>query len=102
MPERLLRTHEVAEKLGTTVGVAVSIMHKQGVRPIDFGMGRGRGARWLESAVEAAILEMHQQSQGAKTARQKVRRPQKTGLGCRLVSMSIDDIHKLTNGPCVQ
>ena len=56
--------------LGTTPGVAASILAARGVQPIDFGIGRGRGRRWLESAVRQVMLDMHNAAQPkAKTAR---------------------------------
>lgn len=58
MTERFLRLADVAAMLGTSPGVAASILAKRGVFPVDFGMGRGRGQRWLESAVVFAMREM--------------------------------------------
>ena len=74
MADRLLRRDEVAELMGTSPGVAVSILDRRGCRPIDFGPGRARGLRWLESAVLAIIRTMHQEAQPApKNA--KVKKP---------------------------
>lgn len=63
MIDKLLTKQDIAAMLGTTPGVAASILAKQGVMPIDFGMGRGRGTRWLESAVVQSIQTMHNQAQ---------------------------------------
>ncbi len=97
--ERFLRAADVAEMLGTTRGVAVSIMAEHGVRPVDFGRGRGRGLRWLESAVKAVMQAMHEAAQpkGRPASRQK------TGLpAVKLEDMSIDDVMRLTSRQGVQ
>lgn len=100
MTDRLLRQVDIAAMLGTSPGVAASILEARGVRPIDFGMGRGRGRRWLESAVKQAMLEMHLAAQ----PKPKMPRPtnQPSTPPASLTSMSIDDIYRLTQGPCVQ
>ena len=68
--ERLLRQQDIAAMLGTTPGVAASILAARGVHPIDFGIGRSRGRRWLSSAVRQVMLDMHEAAQPkAKTAR---------------------------------
>ena len=97
--ERFLRAADVAEMLGTTRGVAVSIMAEHGVRPVDFGRGRGRGLRWLESAVKAVMQAMHEAAQpkGRPAPRQKPGLP-----AVRLADMSVDDIYRLTTGQSVQ
>ena len=59
MTDRLLRDRDVAAMLGTTPGVAASILSQRGVHAVDFGMGRSRGRRWLESAVQQVIAELH-------------------------------------------
>ena len=97
--ERFLRAADVAEMLGTTRGVAVSIMAEHGVRPVDFGRGRGRGLRWLESAVKAVMQAMHEAAQpkGRPASRQKPGLP-----AARLADMSVDEIYRLTTGQSVQ
>ena len=77
--ERLLRQQDIAAMLGTTPGVAASILAARGVQPIDFGIGRGRGRRWLESAVRQVMLDMHEAAQPkAKTARNATSHPSPT------------------------
>ena len=44
--------------LGTTPALAASFLAQRGVHPIDFGVGRSRGLRWLESAVAQAMRDM--------------------------------------------
>ncbi|WP_270229552.1 hypothetical protein, partial [Desulfovibrio legallii] len=61
--ERLLRQKDIAAMLGTSPGVAASILAQRGVYPVDFGVGRSRGKRWLESAVKQVILDMHDAAQ---------------------------------------
>lgn len=100
MTDRLLRDRDVAAMLGTTPGVAASILSKRGVHAVDFGMGRGRGRRWLESAVQQVIAELHAEAQPPKhtpTARQAVSR-----LSSRLTAMSVNDLYRLTQAGCVQ
>lgn len=97
--EQLLRIEDVAKKLRTYPGVAAAELAKFGVYPIDFGAGKGRGQRWLDSAVEQALSEMHKAAQPEeKTPRKKMPRPQKVGLA----SMNVDAIFDLTHAPCVQ
>lgn len=100
MTDRLLRRADIAAMLGTTPGVAASILAERGVHPIDFGMGRSRGPRWLESAVRQAMLEMHQAAQPKAKAKRPAKRT--TAPAVSLASMSINDIFELTQGPCVQ
>lgn len=99
MTERLLRRADIAAMLGTSPGVAASVLVKYGVHPIDFGYGRGRGARWLESAVRQALIEMHQNAQPElKPEREK--RPARSKHF--IAEMSVNDIYRLTHGQCVQ
>lgn len=100
MTDRLLRRADIAAMLGTTPGVAASILAERGVYPVDFGMGRSRGPRWLESAVRQVILDMHRDAQ----PKAKVTRPVKrtAAPAVLLTNMSINDIYQLTKGPCVQ
>lgn len=100
MTDRLLRRADIAAMLGTTPGVAASILAERGVHPVDFGMGRSRGPRWLESAVRQAMLEMHQAAQPKAKAIRPVKRTATPAVS--LTSMSINDIYQLTQGPCVQ
>ena len=59
MPERFLRKAEIAAVFGTSPDIARAILRSHGVQPVDLGAGRGRGLRWLESAVLAVMQEMH-------------------------------------------
>lgn len=100
MTDHLLRRKDIAAMLGTSPGVAASILAARGVHPIDFGLGRGRGPRWLESAVRQVILEMHQDAQPKP---KEARQPKRNSIPpVSLTSMSINDIYQLTQGPCVQ
>lgn len=100
MTDRLLRRADIAAMLGTTPGVAASILAERGVHPVDFGMGRSRGPRWLESAVRQAMLEMHQTAQPKAKAIRPAKRTAAPAVS--LTNMSINDIYQLTQGPCVQ
>ncbi|RHH26004.1 hypothetical protein DW219_00160 [Desulfovibrio sp. AM18-2] len=98
--ERLLRQKDIAAMLGTSPGVAASILAQRGVYPVDFGVGRSRGKRWLESAVKQVILDMHDAAQ----PRVKVPRKDKpvAAPAMHLTTMSINDIYRLTQGQSVQ
>ncbi len=98
--ERLLRQQDIAAMLGTTPGVAASILAARGVHPIDFGIGRSRGRRWLESAVRQVMIDMHEAAQPkAKPLRQGRAAPTPS---MKLTTMSINDIYRLTQGQSVQ
>lgn len=96
--EQLLRPKDIAAMLGTTPGVAASVLADHGVCPIDWGVGRSRGLRWLKSAVEQAILDMHQAAQ----PKPKSSRPKTVAQSISLSSMSVHEIYQLTQGRCVQ
>ena len=97
--ERFLRAADMAAMLGTSRGVAMSIMAAHGVRPVDFGRGRGRGLRWLESAVRAVMRKMHDDAQPkARPARQ----PRGESPVASLADLSVDEIYRLTTGQSVQ
>lgn len=101
MTDRLLRERDVAAMLGTTPGVAASILAQRGVHAVDFGMGRGRGRRWLESAVQQVIAEMHAEAQPQKCT--KTARPAAApSRVATLSTMSVSDLHRLTHAGCVQ
>ena len=63
MSERLLRKKDIAAMLGTSPRVAVAILKEHGCNPSDLGYGRGRGLRWLESAVAAILRDIHVKAQ---------------------------------------
>lgn len=71
MADRLLRKADIAAMLATNADMAASILKKYGCYPIDFGCGRNRGLRWLESAAVNAIRLMHMQAQPAPVIKTK-------------------------------
>ncbi len=97
MTEHFLRRKDIAAMLDTTPGVAASVLAEHGVYPVDFGRGAGRGPRWLESAVKAAMQAMHEAAQ----PKPRPVRKQKT-MTVRLSDMSVNDVYRLTTGQCVQ
>jgi len=97
--EKFLRAADVAEMLGTTRGVAASILAEHGVKPVDFGRGRGRGLRWLESAVNAVMHKMHDDVQPKA---RPTRQPRAGMPAAKLADMSVDEIYRLTTGQSVQ
>lgn len=103
MTDRLLKKKEIAAMLGTTPGVAASILATQGVHPIDFGYGRSRGLRWLESAVNAVIQSMHSDAQGASGPRNKKASKAVRVPTASLASLSVNELQAiLTSGQGVQ
>ena len=68
----LLTKDQIAERLGTTAGVASRILSEHGVKPVDLGRGRGCGKRWYASAVDAVIFRMHEDAQDKKPAPRRV------------------------------
>ena len=101
MTDRLLRKKEIAAILGTSPGVAASILSNMGVHPIDFGYGRSRGPRWLESAVTATLQAMHKEAQPvqkqAKKRQVNTRVPE-----INLATASVADVFALTSRQGVQ
>lgn len=98
MTERLLTKRDLAAMLGTSPGVAVSIMAEHGVYPIYWGAGRSRGYRWLESSVRQAIHAMYVASQ--PQPKKSSTKPQ--SINIRLGERSIADVYKLTTCQRVQ
>lgn len=72
MTDRLLRLHEIGELLGTSPKAAAKELTKMGVYPIDFGVGRGKGYRWLESAVMHALGEMQAMASAKHGIKKKI------------------------------
>ena len=98
MTDRLIGKRDIAAMLGTSPGVAASILAGKGIHPIDLGAGRSRGLRWLESAVQQAVRDMYSEAQPKP---KPTRRPRPKPV-CGLAGMSTDDIYRLTTGQCVQ
>ncbi|WP_419521186.1 hypothetical protein [Desulfovibrio sp.] len=98
MTDRLIGKRDIAAMLGTSPGVAASILAGKGIHPIDLGAGRSRGLRWLESAVQQAMRDMYSEAQPKP---KPTRRPRPKSV-CGLADMSTDDIYRLTTGQCVQ
>lgn len=97
--DHLLRPQDIAAILGTSPGVAASILAEHGVNPVDFGAGRCRGRRWLESAVQQVVLEMHHAAQPKPTPpkRQHPKIP-----SASLATISASELFQLTQGQRVQ
>lgn len=103
MTERLLRKKEIAAMLGTSPGVAASILSARGVKPIDFGRGRSRGLHWLESAVVAAIRDIHAEAQTPPKIHRQGVTPRRPYPAAHLADMTVKDIEGLlTVRQCVQ
>ena len=103
MSERLLRKKDIAAMLGTSPGVAASILSAHGVHPVDYGRGRSRGLHWLESAVVAAILELHADAQPQPKKQRQGATPRGSYPAAHLGDMTVKDIEGLlTARQCVQ
>lgn len=66
MQERWLKKEDIAALFDTSCKAAEEQLAKAGLRPINLGPGRGRGKRWLESAVMEAIQRIHEKAQPKK------------------------------------
>jgi len=98
--ERFLRLREVADAMGTSPDNARATLARYGVFPIDYGVGRSRGYRWLQSAVNSAMLKMAADAQPTK----QPAKPRKTKAPyISLASMSVNDLHNyLTQAAVIQ
>ncbi len=101
MQERFITIQEVAYLMSTSKSKALKILAQYGIEAVDFGWGRGGGRRWLLSSITAVLQTM------AKEAQEKRREPRKVSnkpatAQLRLLSMSVDEIYKLTSNPRVQ
>ncbi len=101
MSDRLLRRADIAAMLNTSQGVAATILAQNGVHPIDWGVGSGRGPRWLESAVLAALRAMNAAAQ-PKPKRDK--KASKSSIPrASIADLHVNELHSiLTQGQCVQ
>ena len=93
MSDRFLRKSDIAAMLSTSECMAASFLKKYGCYPIDLGYGRGRGLRWLESAVINAMRLMHMEAQQVpKEKKEKIKYP-KSELG--MANMKAADLQTL-------
>ncbi len=93
MSAAFLTKAQIAQRLGTTPGVAASLLAEKGVHPVDLGRGRGRGARWYSLAVDTAMRQMHEDAQ-PKEKRPPLRLP-KSGL---VQGRSVNDLYAELTG----
>ena len=103
MPERLIGKPQLAEKFSMSPNAAAALLQEKGVYPINFGLGRGRGLRWLESAVDAVLVEMNAAAvpKGVQK-KQPHPRPQKKSCGLSRMSAAQVQALLLTNATCIQ
>lgn len=95
MSATLLNKEQLAQRMGTTPGIAARLLLDKGVSPVDLGCGRGRGLRWYSLAVDTVIRQIHEEAQQlAAPGKKIVRKPKKyTVLG-----RSVQDLYEeLTN-----
>jgi hypothetical protein len=89
---QLLNKSQIADALSSTPSVAAAILAEKGVHPIDFGLGRSRGKRWLKSAVDAAIQQLHSEA----NPKPRERKPRPQSPTASLATMSAADVYALT------
>lgn len=82
---------QIAEALGTTPGVAASLLSERGVSPVDWGPGRSRGLRWYAEAVKQVAYEIHMEAQ-QKQAQPKKKKLKISRLGL-ISGRSAAEIH---------
>lgn len=51
------------EYTGLPLSVSLDLLARHGVKPMDFGGGRGRGLHWLAEAVKIALHNEHKAAQ---------------------------------------
>lgn len=95
--DNLIPTTTVADMLGTSPRIATTILLQNGLQPVNLGRGRGRGNRWLASAVQAVIQDLHDKAQ--KAPRSSAKPPRLTS---RVASMPIGDLYALTRAKRMQ
>lgn len=83
--------------LGTTPALAASFLAQRGVHPVDFGVGRSRGLRWLESAVAHAMRDMATEAAARHRPRDKKTPKPKAGA-VNIADMSVADLHAFLQG----
>ena len=83
--------------LGTTPALAASFLAQRGVHPIDFGVGRSKGLRWLESAVAQAMRDMATEAAARHRPRDKKTPKPKAGT-VNIADMSVADLHAFLQG----
>lgn len=96
MADKLLKITQVAERLGTTAGVARNILEDNGLKAVDLGKGRGRGLRWSERAVDGLVEYLVDIAQGKKFCQANPSLSDKETQTPNLASMDIDDLFALT------
>ena len=94
--ERFLKRQEIAAMLGTTPALAASFLAQRGVHPVDFGVGRSRGLRWLESAVAHAMRDMA--TEAAARHRPRDKKTPKPKAGANIATMSVKEVVAFLQG----
>ena len=94
MQDRLLKINEVVELLSTSNSRDRSILIKNKVYPIDLGLGRSGGYRWLESLVIELIQDLSREAQPKDKHKKRVRSKKSIDI----LSLSNEELIKLTTG----
>lgn len=66
MTPATLKTEQLSAFTGLPQAVILSALKQAGISAIDTGKGRGRGLRWLTSAVMEVVHTMHRNAQSTK------------------------------------
>ena len=94
--ERLITLEDAAEILCMSPRMAKKVLSNAGLSPVALGVGRGKGNRWLKSAVEGVAVRLFANAQ----AKRKKQSKQKA---VSLTTISGDDFFSmLTSTPPVQ
>lgn len=67
----LIDIHRAASMLCLPEGATAKLLDRLRVQPIDFGVGRGLGKRWLEDDVKKAVLSLIHTPQVRKGGKKK-------------------------------
>ena len=100
--EKFLRAADIANMFATKASKAAAILAEHGVLPVSFGVGPYRGRRWLESAVNAAMREMHGQAQIAAPAQKPGRKQKPAPAHVPLAALHPNEIYILTQANPIQ
>lgn len=96
MSEQLIRTKELCKRLGGIgKNSAIAMMTQNGVWPVCHEWGRGIRKLWLSSAVDAAILKMHENAQPSHNSTETSHRERSRHIG--IADMSVNELFNLTN-----
>ena len=95
MKDRLITIAEAAAILGLPKNLSKKILAAHNLSPVDFGAGRGRGLRWLESVVENLARKLFTDAQAKNSLRRRKGGPQNGFMS--LTRLSNEEFLNLTS-----